>query len=143
MQKESIIQKVIDAVIKAGSTFREDQLERYRMAIQEERNSRARWLLENLLENAIIAEKNQGPLCDDTGVPHILLEIGRNRRVSGELLERIHEGIAIGLRKLPGRPMAIKGDGTQRLDQSGGLDRDPGALLSAPFIVKHIEKMIF
>ena len=140
MQSESVIQKVKDAVIKAGSSFREDQLESYRQLILKEKDPKVRWLLENLLENAVIAEQNQSPLCDDTGIPHILLEIGINRQISGEFIQWIQEGIAVGLRELPGRPMAIKGDEIQRLD--GGLLEDPGALIAAPILIKNIAEDI-
>jgi fumarate hydratase subunit alpha len=140
MQREAIIKKIKDTVIKAASTFREDQIEVYRNAIFKEDNPRARWALENFLENATVAEKNRSPLCDDTGIPHVFLEVGKNKQVSGELIDLIHEGIATGLRALPGRPMAINGDEAQRLDQSGGLNDDPGALSVAPLIIKPVEE---
>lgn len=138
MQGQSVINIVKDAVIKAGSSFRDDQLEKYQQAIKKEKDPKARWLLENLLENAVVAGRNKGPLCDDTGIPHILLEVGKNRQFSGEFIEWIHEGIAVGLRELPGRPMAIKGDEIQRLDQSKGLNEDPGALLAAPLVIRSV-----
>lgn len=71
---------------------------------------------------ALVAEEGKGPLCDNTGIPHLFLEIGKNRSVRGELLEQINEGVAMGLRQLPGRPMAIMGDDDNRIDQSGGLN---------------------
>ena len=52
----------------------------------------------------------------------------------------IKAGIREGLRRLPGRPMAIKGDDYARIDQSGGLDDDSGALLPAPYIIKDVEE---
>nr|HQI16439.1 fumarate hydratase [Bacillota bacterium] len=99
---------------------------------------RAKWALETILENANVAERNHSPLCDDTGIPHLFLEVGPDRNITGEFLEAIKTGVARGLRELPGRPMAIKGDDNQRLDQSGGLDEDPGALLPAPIIAKPV-----
>jgi fumarate hydratase subunit alpha len=139
-QSESIIEKVKNTVIRASSCFREDQKEAYRQAIKRETCPEAKWVLENILKNAIVAERNKSPLCDDTGIPHLFLEIGKNRQISGEVIEAIHQGIALGLKELPGRPMAIKGDTKQRLDQSGGLDLNPGAVLPAPLIIKTIEK---
>ena len=73
-------------------------------------------------------------------IPHLFLEVGPNCQVTGDLLQQIQEGITIGLRLLPGRPMAIKGDDMQRIDQSGGLDADPGALAPSPIIIKPIEE---
>ena len=96
--------------------------------------------MKQVLDNALVAEKNHSPLCDDTGIPHLFFEVGKNRALTGELLEEIKEGIRQGLRKLPGRPMAIKGDDYARIDQSGGLDEDCGALDASPILIKPVDK---
>ncbi len=137
-QNELICLEVKEALIRAATRFREDQKEAYRKAIHREKNPGARWVLENILENAMVAEQNRSPLCDDTGIPHLLLEIGTHQLVSGVLIESIQQGVASGLRELPGRPMAVKGDEVQRLEQTGGLDEDPGALVPAPMVIKHV-----
>ena len=135
-----IIQKVADCLVRAGSTFREDQKEAYRRAIGSETNGHTCWVMNQVLENALVAEDRRSPLCDDTGIPHLFLEVGPNRTVSGDLMQLIFEGVALGLRTLPGRPMAIKGDDYARLDQSGGLDEDPAALKPAPILIKPVEE---
>jgi len=138
-QDDLICKKVKDTLIRAASTYSEDQKEAIRRAIKAELVPGAKWVLENLLENSKVSKKNRSPLCDDTGIPHLFLEVGKNRAVSGELLESIQHGVVLGLRELPGRPMAIKGNDVERLEQSGGLDEDPGALLPAPIILKRID----
>ena len=135
-----IKEKVADCLVRAGSTFREDQKEAYRRAIADEANSQSCWVMQQVLDNALVAEERKSPLCDDTGIPHLFLEVGPGRSVSGELLEQIKEGVALGLRKLPGRPMAIKGDDDARIDQSGGLDEDSGALAPSPILIKPIKE---
>lgn len=136
----SIQEKVADCLVRAGSTFREDQKEAYRKAIADETNSNACWVMRQVLDNALVAEDRRSPLCDDTGIPHLFLEVGKNKAVTGDLLEQIKEGIAMGLRQLPGRPMAIKGDDYARIDQSGGLDEDSGALLPSPILIKLVDE---
>lgn len=136
----NIKEKVAECLVRAGSTFREDQKEAYRKAIADEDNSNACWVMRQVLDNAIVAEERRSPLCDDTGIPHLFLEVGPNRSVTGELLEQIKEGVALGLRQLPGRPMAIKGDDYARLDQSGGLDEDSGALAPSPILIKPVKE---
>lgn len=136
----SIQDKVSDCLVRAGSTFREDQKEAYRKAIADENNSNACWVMRQVLENAIVAEDRRSPLCDDTGIPHLFLEVGHNKSVTGALLEDIKEGVRQGLRKLPGRPMAIKGDDYARIDQSGGLDEDSGALAASPILIKPVDE---
>ena len=135
-----IIEKVADCLVRAGSTFREDQKEAYRKAIADEPNVQSCWVMQQVLDNAIVAEERRSPLCDDTGIPHLFLEVGPNRMVTGELLEQIKEGVALGLRQLPGRPMAIKGDDYARIDQSGGLNEDSGALSPSPILIKPVEE---
>ncbi|MBR1630742.1 MAG: fumarate hydratase, partial [Paludibacteraceae bacterium] len=116
---DKVTEKVSQCLVEAGSTFREDQKAAYRRAISAETHAGSCWVMQQVLDNALVAEQQHSPLCDDTGIPHLFLEVGPHRQVSGELIDRIHEGIADGLRRLPGRPMAIMGDDMQRIDQSG------------------------
>lgn len=136
----SVIEKVADCLVRAGSTFREDQKEAYHKAIANEQIESSCWVMKQVLDNALVAEKRRSPLCDDTGIPHLFLEMGPNKCVTGALLEEIKEGVRQGLRQLPGRPMAIKGNDYARIDQSGGLDEDSGALASSPIIIKPVDE---
>lgn len=136
----TIIEKVADCLVRAGSTFREDQKEAYRRAIAKEPRTASCWVMQQVLDNALIAEKRNSPLCDDTGIPHLFLEVGPNKQVTGELICQIHMGIEKGLRTLPGRPMAIMGDDLHRIDQSGGLNPDSGALAPSPMIIKNVDE---
>ena len=133
---------VADTLVKAGSTFKEDKKEAYRRAIAAERNEKAKWVLETVLENAEAAEKNLSPLCDDTGIPHLVLEVGPDAAVTGRMLDAIRQGVAEGLRKLPGRPMGIMGDDSHRIDQSGGLDPDSAGVLPAPILLRKTEENV-
>ena len=136
----SIQEKVADCLVRAGSTFREDQKEAYRRAIANEQLDSACWVMKQVLDNALVAEERRNPLCDDTGIPHLFFEVGKNKTITGELLEQIKEGVAMGLRQLPGRPMAIKGDDYARIDQSGGLNADSGALAPSPILIKPVDE---
>lgn len=135
-----IVNKVSETLVRAGSTFLADKKMAYERAIAAESNEKARWTMETILKNAIVAEKNHSPLCDDTGIPHLVLEVGENRAVSGNVLNSIKEGVRQGLRKLPGRPMAVKGDECQRIEQSLGMEEDPGALEAAPILIRNVEE---
>lgn len=135
-----IVNKVSDTLVAAGSTFSDDKIAAYRNAIKKESNPQSKWVMEQIVENALVAAKNRSPLCDDTGIPHLYLEVGKKKIISGEMLDAIYDGVKNGLRILPGRPMAIKGNDRQRLDQSGGLDEDSGALLPAPIQIRTIDE---
>lgn len=136
----NIREKVADCLVRAGSTFREDQKEAYRKAIADETNGQSCWVMQQVLDNAIVAEERRSPLCDDTGIPHLFLEVGKNRSVSGTMMQEIMEGVEMGLRQLPGRPMAIMGDDDARIDQSGGLNPDSGALKPSPILIKPVDE---
>lgn len=139
---EEIVALVRDTLVEAGSTFRADKKEAYRKAIVLERNEKARWVLEQVLANAEAAESNHGPLCDDTGIPHLVLEVGENCAVTGKMLDAIKEGIAEGLRLLPGRPMGIMGDDSHRIDQSGGLNPDSAGVEPASILLRRCAENI-
>ncbi len=139
MSYEEITELVSKTLVRAGSTFPSDRISAYEKANLKEESEDARWCMETIVENARTAEKNRSPLCDDTGIPHLLLDVGKGRTVSSELLEAINRGIEEGLHRLPGRPMAIKGDDYARLDQSGGLSEDPASVLPAPLQIRSAE----
>ncbi len=134
-----LVDLIKKAVLEASTTFRNDQLDAYRRAIKKETNDNAKWVLELLLENAKIAEANKVPLCDDTGIPHVLVEVGNTIQLPGGFFHDISEGIAQGLKELPGRPMAVKGNSIERIEQSKGLYKSPEKLLTPSFTVDTME----
>lgn len=140
MTSEQIIEAVKKCVVDAGSTFRSDKVDAYKRAIEAEDNPKAKWVLETILDNAVAAEKQHSPLCDDSGIPHLVLEIGPHKALTGELLEDIRTGVAEGLRALPGRPMGIMGDDIHRIDQSGGLNPDSAGVEPSPILLRKCEE---
>ena len=137
--REEIVALVRDTLVRAGSTFRPDKKVAYERAAETESNEKARWVLNTIIANADAAEAACSPLCDDTGIPHIVLEVGSGSAVTGEMLDAIDEGVAEGLRKLPGRPMGIMGGDRERIDQSGGLDPDSAGVRPAPILLRRCE----
>jgi fumarate hydratase subunit alpha len=135
MDYDEIVVKTADTLVLASTRFRKDQEEAFQRIIDAETNPAAAWVLRTLLENAQCAHENKSPLCDDTGIPHVILEIGKNRGISPNMLHAINDGIALGLKNLPGRPMAVKGDDLHRLDQSQGLEVDPEAVVPPPYSI--------
>lgn len=130
-----IVNLIRDAVIEASTTFRKDQFDAYKRALDMETNENTSWMLELLIENAEIANKNKVPLCDDTGIPHVLVEIGENISLPANFFEDIKLGIEKGLIELPARPMAVRGNDIERIEQSKGLYTDPGKLAPPSFIL--------
>lgn len=135
---DEVKKAVRETLIKASTTFRPDQIAKYEDFIQKESNDQARWVLELTLANAETAKKKRLPLCDDTGIPHLFVEIGDDMVLPAGFFNALNEGVAEGLRILPGRPMAVKGDGVDRITQSKGLFEDSGALAAAPTQIRTI-----
>jgi len=132
--------KVKETLIRASTVFSEDKKAVIRKAIETELNPNAKWVLETILENAETAENTLRPTCDDTGIPHLFIEMGGGKSVSADMLCSIQQGVVEGMRALPCRPMAVKGNEIQRLEQSIGLYDDPGALALAPIRMKMVDE---
>ena len=134
-----LIEKVQDAVVNAGSSYGEDRLSAYENALKLEKelnNENAVWALEQMIENFKVANEKKLPLCDDTGIPHVLIEIGKNREIPKGFFNEINIGIAHGLDKLPGRPMAVKGNDMERIEQSQGLYNESNMMKPASFLIE-------
>ena len=130
-----IINDISNSIIKASTTLSNDKCNALKRAISMEDNDNARWALTQILENYQVAGKTRFPLCDDTGIPHVIIEIGHEREITGELINQIHEGIRLGLNNLPARPMAVKGSEVERIEQKNGLYDEPGKLAPASILI--------
>ena len=130
-----ILNDISKAIIDASTSLSKDKCAALKNAIQNEDNDNARWALQQVLENYIVGEKTRFPLCDDTGIPHVIIELGEDREISGELLNQIHQGIELGLNNLPARPMAVRGNEIERIEQSEGLYEKPGMLRPASILI--------
>ena len=131
----SILDDISKTIIDASTTLSCDKYDALKRAIELEDNENAKWALEQILENYKVAQDIKFPLCDDTGIPHVIVEIGDERELSGKLINQIHRGIKLGLNNLPARPMAVIGDEVQRINQSEGLFEKPGMLRPAPILI--------
>ncbi|MDI9623737.1 MAG: fumarate hydratase [Methanothermobacter sp.] len=136
----NLVTRVKKALIKASTSYTSDIRRAYKRALRIEEDENAAWVLKLILENEKIARKEKRPLCDDTGIPHVILEIGEKITPPNELLVQIKKGIKEGLKELPGRPMAAKGDEIQRIEQSKGLYEDPSMVIPPSFIIDTINE---
>lgn len=134
-----IISQVSDCIIEASTRLSDDKRNALKLAIENETNDNSRWALEQILENYEVAQKTKFPLCDDTGIPHVVIEMGNNRDITSDLISQINEGIYHGLNNLPARPMAVKGNDIERIEQSKGLFYDPGLMRPASFLIDNAE----
>jgi fumarate hydratase subunit alpha len=95
-----ITEKVKELCIQANTELGEDVLQAFDRAIEKEESPLAIEILKELKENARIAREERVPICQDTGVAVIFLEIGQEvRLVGGDLKEAIFEGVRKGYRE--------------------------------------------
>ncbi|HHT9121336.1 MAG TPA: fumarate hydratase, partial [Candidatus Wunengus sp. YC63] len=84
----------------ANFNLNEDVLDALRDSYEAEGSPVAKEVFAELLENAKIAHECQMPLCQDTGVAVVFVEIGEDIEiVGGRLYDAIHEGIREGYKK--------------------------------------------
>jgi fumarate hydratase subunit alpha len=56
----------------------------------------ARVILEKIIENYGLASASEQPICQDTGVACVFLEVGQEVHVCGSLTEAVNEGVRLG-----------------------------------------------
>ena len=78
-----ILNDISKAIIEASTTLSNDKYDALRRAIDSEENENSRWALKQILENYQVAQKTKFPLCDDTGIPHVIIELGSDRQITG------------------------------------------------------------
>lgn len=98
-----IVEPVKRLCIECGYELPADVLTALRTAKNEECNRRAKCILEQLIENAEIADKERIPLCQDTGLAVVFVEQGANTVIApppekpqATIIDAIQEGVAAG-----------------------------------------------
>ncbi len=95
---ERIRDVVAQLCIEANYQLPKEVIQALRRARRRENSSLGREVLSQLIENARIAEEGVYPLCQDTGMVEVFLEIGEGIRIE-DLEEAIQEGVRKGYRE--------------------------------------------
>jgi len=92
------ITKTVARLCKEANYFLgEDVLSALKKAREHEESPTAIGVLDQIIENADIAAKEEMPLCQDCGLAIIFVELGQDAHVKdGDLYEAIHEGVRQG-----------------------------------------------
>jgi fumarate hydratase subunit alpha len=94
---EEITKSVKEACIEANHFLSKDVEERLRTAAKEEEAPLGRQILEQLEENLKIAGEDMIPICQDTGMAVIFMEIGQEVHFEGgSLTDAVNEGVRRG-----------------------------------------------
>lgn len=87
---------VKESVIKINYHLEDSLVDLYKKAKEKEENQIASSILDDIIENQEIAKQGQVPLCQDTGVVVIFLEIGHELQINFDIYEAINEGVRQG-----------------------------------------------
>ncbi len=94
---DAMKQAVRDLCIEANTRLPKGHLRALRRALKREESTLGREVLERLLENAEVAQKECIAFCQDTGYAVFFVEVGTEVRfVGGEIAEAIDEGVRRG-----------------------------------------------
>ena len=79
----------LDANCEIGKSF----LDVLREAIKKEKSEIGKNVLEQIVENDEIASQSREPMCQDTGMVVVFLEIGYDVHLSGDIYDAVNEGV--------------------------------------------------
>jgi fumarate hydratase subunit alpha len=94
-----ISQKVEESVIKINYELDNSLVGLIKKAKQKETKGVAKSILNDILENAEIAKQGNVPLCQDTGVVVVMLEVGFDVHFNGDVYDAINQGVRSGYEK--------------------------------------------
>lgn len=140
IERDTVVDAVAKLCIDANRYLPADVRRAFETAQAKEDNPVAKEVFRQLLENADLAEKSGLPLCQDTGLAVLFVEVGEEVAVNGGLRDAINEGVRKGyadgfLRKSSCDPMtrANRGDNTPAIIH---FDVVPGDTLKISFMAK-------
>lgn len=101
MVREINTREITDAVkrlsVEANEQLGEDVLLGFQKALKNEVSPVGKEILEQLIENARLAREEHVPICQDTGLAVIFLEVGQEvHLVGGDLKEAVNQGVREG-----------------------------------------------
>ena len=109
IKAKDITETVARLCKEANYYLGEDVLTALRKARDEEESPVAQQVLDQILENAEVAAKEEMPLCQDCGLAVVFVEQGQDTHVTGgDLYEAINEGVRRGYNEGYLRKSAVK-----------------------------------
>jgi fumarate hydratase subunit alpha len=122
---KSIGAALYDCIAKASFELGQDEIIALRQARQKETNSTAREILDQLLDNAEIARCELRPLCQDTGLAVVFVDIGQAvALIDGDLTEAINSAVAKAYTELYLRKSVVR----HALDRQNTHDNTPAII---------------
>ena len=96
---KNIADTVSSLCIRANTVLRSDAKKALNRSCACEKNAKAKFILNALIENYKIAEKEQSPICQDTGITIVFAEIGLQANLKIDIGKAVNAGVAQGYKK--------------------------------------------
>ncbi len=94
---ERITEAVRDICGKINCVYQPDVLEAIKKGRQQETSDRSIHVMDMLIDNASIAEREQTPICQDTGMVTVWLSIGQEVCLTGKYInDAVNDGVRLG-----------------------------------------------
>jgi len=93
---QTVTEKVKESVIYINYNLDQSLVSMIQKARQKETKDLSKSILSDILENQEIAREGNIPLCQDTGVVVVFMEIGNDLVFDGDIYESINEGVRQG-----------------------------------------------
>jgi tartrate/fumarate subfamily iron-sulfur-dependent hydro-lyase alpha chain len=129
LTQQTIQEAVEKLAVEACLDLPADVEQALRRALQLERTERGLQVLEQIVRNAEIARQERIPICQDTGIFNVFLDLGPGVELEGPVQQAVDKGIAAATRSAALRPSLVT-EPLFRRDNTG--DNTPAALYVYP-----------
>jgi fumarate hydratase subunit alpha len=97
IEAKKISETVKALCIKANYELSDEMLLSLNEALKKERSATGREMIRKLISNADIAKNKRYPICQDTGLALVFIELGQDVRITGgDLTKTINDGVSRG-----------------------------------------------
>ncbi len=96
---DNIVNVVKKMCIESNFNLNSDIKNALKEGKEKEESPIGKEILKNILINADISEKNRVPMCQDTGMVVVFVEIGEEIFIDGNIKDAINEGVRLGYRE--------------------------------------------
>ena len=93
IDSKDITNSIYKACVDAAYFINDDVINRIKLAYEQETDKIAKNILSQIIENDILAKDEHIPMCQDTGVVLVFVEIGRDVYVNSNIDDAINEGV--------------------------------------------------
>ena len=123
IEPETITKEVSRLCIEAATYIENDVLSCLKKAMNNE-DGLAKEILSQIIENDELATKENVPMCQDTGITVVFVEIGNEVHINGDIYDAINKGISDGYTKGYLRKSVVKSP----LNRINTKDNTPGII---------------